>query len=94
MEWRKVSASISYCINKDILGEKLLKYNLVLLDYYIDMALELQENVYYYLDKKTYELVPLSDSDMDMIKITFLERIKKRKLSMLMRLKILESKSL
>lgn len=79
MIWRKLSASISYFINKELWGEVLLKSNSDLLDDYISLALDFDDGLYYYLDKKTYELLPLSDLDIENIKITFLERIEKKK---------------
>ena len=80
MYWNKLSASISYFINKSIWGEQLLESNEDLLNYYIDMALEEENGVYKYLDKKTYEYIELSDEDMDRIVETFLDRIEKKKI--------------
>lgn len=80
MYWKKLSASISYFINKSIWGEHLLESNEDLLNYYIDMALEEGNGVYKYLDKKTYEYIELSDEDLEKIKKTFLERVEKKKL--------------
>lgn len=80
MLWRKLSASISYFINKELWGEVLLKSNSDLLADYISMALDFDDGRYYYLDKQTYELIPLSDLDMEKIKTTFLERIEKKKI--------------
>lgn len=43
------------------------------------MALEEENGVYKYLDKKTYEYIELRDEDMDRIVETFLDRIEKKK---------------
>ncbi|WP_338631940.1 hypothetical protein [Clostridium baratii] len=80
MYWNKLSASISYFINKSIWGEQLLESNEDLLNYYIDMALEEEDGVYLYLDKQTFEYIELSDEDMDRIVETFIERIEKKKI--------------
>ena len=80
MYWNKLSASISYFINKSIWGEQLLESNEDLLNYYIDMALEEDDGVYLYLDKQTFEYIELSDEDMDRIVETFIERIEKKKI--------------
>ena len=80
MDWNKLSSSISYFINRGLWGEKLLESNEDLLNYYIDMALEEENGVYKYLDKKTYEYIELSDEEMDKIVETFIERIEKKKI--------------
>lgn len=80
MEWKRLSSSINYFINTGLWGEDLLESNDELLERYISLALDLEDGVYYYMDKKTYELIPLSDEEIERVKITFLERIEKKKL--------------
>lgn len=80
MDWRKISSSISYFINRDFWGESLLESNDDLLQVYFDIALEEVDGVYRYLDKRSFEYIELSDEDLEKIKKTFLERIEKKKL--------------
>lgn len=46
---------------------------------YLDIALDEEDGVYSYLDKKSFEYIELSDDDLEKIKKTFLERIEKKK---------------
>ena len=80
MDWRKLSSSISYFINRDVWGEALLESNEDLLQAYLDIALDEVAGVYRYLDKRSFEYIELSDEDLEKIKKTFLERIEKKKL--------------
>ena len=80
MYWNKLSASISYFINRDLWGEQLLESTEDLLNQYMYFAFEEEDGVYLYLDKQTYEYIELSDEDLEKIKKTFLERIEKKKL--------------
>ncbi|MGU8559837.1 hypothetical protein ACV3P1_16595, partial [Clostridium perfringens] len=82
MIWSKLSSSINYYINKRIWGEELLKENILLLNQYIEDAFILEDGIYKYLDKRTYEYIDLSEDDMKKIEEAFIERLeKKRKLN-------------
>lgn len=79
MYWHKLSSSIIYFINRDVCGESLLESNDALLQEYLYIALDEEDGVYRYLDKKSFEYIELSDDDLEKIKKTFLERIEKKK---------------
>ncbi|MDM0861506.1 hypothetical protein QTI10_08105 [Clostridium perfringens] len=82
MIWSKLSSSINYYINKRIWGEELLKENVLLLNKYIDDTFILEDGVYKYLDKKTYDYIDLTREDMGKVEKAFIERLeKKRKVS-------------
>ena len=82
MIWSKLSSSINYYINKRIWGEELLKENILLLNKYIDDTFILEDGVYKYLDKKTYDYIDLTREDMGKVEKAFIERLeKKRKVS-------------
>ena len=78
--WHKLISSINYFINRDVWGESLLDSNEDLLQDYLDIALDEEDGVYSYLDKKSFEYIELSDDDLEKVKKTFLERIEKKKL--------------
>ncbi|MGU9183617.1 hypothetical protein ACV3Y9_15865, partial [Clostridium perfringens] len=79
MIWSKLSSSINYYINKRIWGEELLKENILLLNQYIEDAFILEDGIYKYLDKKTYEYIDLSEEDMKKIEEAFIERLEKKR---------------
>lgn len=79
MIWSKLSSSINYYINKRIWGEELLKENILLLNQYIEDAFILEDGIYKYLDKKTYEYIDLSEDDMKKIEEAFIERLEKKR---------------
>lgn len=82
MLWSKLSSSINYYIKNRIWGEELLKENILLLNKYIDDTFILENGVYTYLDKKTYEYIELTKEDMKKVEKAFIERLeKKRKVS-------------
>ncbi|MGU8479091.1 hypothetical protein ACV3QH_17880, partial [Clostridium perfringens] len=79
MIWSKLSSSINYYINKRIWGEELLKENILLLNQYIEDAFILEDGIYKYLDKRTYEYIDLSEDDMKKIEEAFIERLEKKR---------------
>lgn len=79
MIWSKLSSSINYYINKRIWGEELLKENILLLNQYIEDTFILEDGIYKYLDKKTYEYIDLSEEDMKKIEEAFIERLEKKR---------------
>ncbi|MGU8435483.1 hypothetical protein ACV3RS_16110 [Clostridium perfringens] len=79
MIWSKLSSSINYYINKRIWGEELLKENILLLNQYIEDAFILEDGIYKYLDKKTYEYIDLREEDMKKIEEAFIERLEKKR---------------
>lgn len=80
MNWLKISSSINYFINKEVIGDNLIESNEKLLDRYIYLALYVDDGGYYYIDKKTYKFVKFSDEEFLRVKKTFLERLEKKKM--------------
>lgn len=63
MNWLKISSSINYFINKEVIGDNLIESNEKLLDRYIYLALYVDDGGYYFFDKKTYKFVKFSDEE-------------------------------
>lgn len=81
MIWSKLSSSINYYINKRIWGEEILKENILLLNQYIEEAFILEDGIYKYLDKKTYEYIDLSEENMKKNRGSFYWEIREKKKS-------------
>lgn len=76
--WLKLSASINYFLRYNY---DRYRTNEDLLNNYIFLALDYHdvEKVYMYLDKKTLDYVEIDDEMLQKIKVTFLERVDKKR---------------
>lgn len=75
--WVKLSGSINFNI-RGLWKENLLRSGEELADEYIEYTLK-DEDSYSYLDKQTYEYIPISEEDVKEIRRIFIERINRKK---------------
>lgn len=76
--WLKLSASINYFLRYNY---DRYRTNEDMLNNYIYLALDYHdvEKVYMYLDKKTLDYIEIDDEMLEKIKVTFLERVDKKR---------------
>lgn len=75
--WVKLSGSINFNI-RGLWKENLLRSSEELADEYIQCTL-VAEDSYSYLDKQTYEFIPISEEDVKDIRRIFIERVNRKK---------------
>lgn len=75
--WKKLSGSINFNI-RGLWKENLLRSSEELADEYIESTL-VDEDSYSYLDKQTYEFIPISEEDVTEIRRVFIERVNRKK---------------
>ena len=88
--WRKLCGSINFYI-RGLWKENLLRSGEELADEYIEYTLK-DEDSYSYLDKQTYEYIPISEEEIKEIRRIFIERVNRKKEKYSEDLKELEAK--
>ena len=88
--WKKLSGSINFNI-RGLWKENLLRSSEELADEYIEYTLK-DEDSYSYLDKQTYEYIPISEEEIKEIRRIFIERVNRKKEKYSEELKELEAK--
>ncbi len=76
--WLKLSGSITFHI-RGLYEEDFVNTNEELFEEYLKDLEDIETGGYSYLDKKSFEFVPLSEEDMEKIKSAFLERVEKKR---------------
>ena len=76
--WQKISGSINFHI-RGLYEEDFVNTNEELLEEYLKDLEDIETGGYCYLDKKSFEFVPLNTEDMVKIQGAFLERVEKKR---------------
>lgn len=84
----KLSGSINFNI-RSLWKENLLRSSEELADEYIQCIL-VDEDSYSYLNKQTYEFIPISEEDVKDIRRIFIERVNRKKKNIVKNLKSLK----